>query len=310
MSDLQSHLAVLADPTRVRLLAALEREELDVGELTRVVGAPQSTVSRHLKALRVGGWIHRRSEGTSGLFRMRGSDLSDAARALWAVVRDDFLASPQAAEDEARLRAVLDERSPDATSFFGRLGARWEGVRRELFGDSFLLPTLLSLLPPDLVVVDLGCGTGEVVAALAPVCAKVIGVDHEEAMLEVARARTKGLGAVDLRQAALEDLPLPDGSVDAALCMLVLHHVADPARILAEARRVLRPRGRVVVLDMVAHGRSDWVQAMGHRHLGFSSADLARHAGAAGLKVASRRDLPLAADVQGPPLFVATLVAR
>lgn len=303
MSDLQSHLTVLAEPIRVRLLAVLEREELDVGELTRVLQLPQSTVSRHLKALRLAGWIRRRAEGTSGLFRAHPEDLAQEALRLWEIVRDDFATSPQAAEDDHRLRAALDARS-DSRSFFGRVGARWDAVRRELFGGEYLLPTLLSLLPSDLVVADLGCGTGEALAALAPVC-RVIGVDQEQAMLDIARAR---LGdEVELHLAPLETLPLRDASVDAVLVMLVLHHVEDPARVLAEARRALRPGGRVVLLDMIAHGREDYRHSMGHRHLGFARETVEAHLDRAGLAVTTWRDLPPASDAQGPPLFLAIL---
>lgn len=307
MSELQAHLNTLSEPIRVRLLAVLERQELDVGELTRVLQLPQSTVSRHLKALRLAGWIRRRAEGTSGLFRMQPDALSEQATQLWSLVRDDFAATHQAEEDQSRLRAVLEARRVDSQTFFGQLRERWDALRRELFGNDFLLPTLLSLLPEGLVVADLGCGTGEAVAALAPVCDRVIGVDRERAMLDAAAARAGHQRGVELRQGGLEDLPLADAEVDVALCMLVLHHVVDPERAIREIRRVLKPGGRAVVLDMVAHDREAYRQTMGHQHLGFSEAAIAAHASAAGLTLASWRPLPPSPDAQGPPLFIAVL---
>ncbi|MBW1880664.1 MAG: metalloregulator ArsR/SmtB family transcription factor [Deltaproteobacteria bacterium] len=309
MSELQAHLNTLSEPTRVRLLAVLEHQELDVGELTRVLQLPQSTVSRHLKALQLAGWIRRRAEGTSGLFRMQPDALVDRATQLWVIVRDDFHATHQAEEDQSRLHAVLDARRIDSRTFFGHVREEWDALRHELFGDDFLLPTLLSLLPEGLVAADLGCGTGEALAALAPVCARVIGVDQEQAMLDTAAVRVGHLPGVELRRGGLEDLPLADGEVDVALCMLVLHHVVDPGRAFREIQRALKPGGRAVVLDMVAHDREAYRQTMGHQHLGFSEATVAAQSSAAGLALTSWRLLPPSPDAQGPPLFIAVLTA-
>lgn len=302
--ELQPHLLLLSEPIRVRLLAVLAREELDVGELVRITQLPQSTVSRHLKALQTAGWVARRKQGTSSLFRMVGPE---EGLALWDLVRADFEGSAQAREDEARLKAALQDRLLDPANFFGSLRERWEDVRADLFGEGFLLPTLLCLLPDGMVVADLGCGTGQTVAALSPVCARVIGVDRERAMLEVAALRTEGRSNVDLREGGLEALPLEDAEVDAALLMLVLHHVEHPAAALREARRVLEPGGRIVLLDMVAHDREDYRQSMGHQHLGFSRETLQDLASRAGLRIRSWQDLVPAPDAQGPPLFLATL---
>lgn len=308
MQDLSRHLDLLSEPARVRLLAALEQEELSVGELVRVVQLPQSTVSRHLKALQVAGWVARRAEGTAGWFRLEAREVPEAALQIWAVVRGAFVGSLQAGEDRARLEAVREARQVDASTFFGRMHAQWDALRTELFGDDFVLPTLLSLLPRGLVLADLGCGTGEVLALLAPAVERVIGVDREQAMLKAAAQRCQGLGNVELRQGGLEDLPLADGEVDGALLMLVLHHVEEPVRALAEARRVVGD-GVVVVCDMQAHNRVDYRHTMGHVHLGFDAADLRDWAGMAGLRVRSVRALPPAQDAQGPPLFLAVLEA-
>lgn len=307
MSDLSRHLEVLAEPVRIRLLSALRSEELAVGELVRVVQLPQSTVSRHLKALLVAGWIQRRADGTSSWLRLDLDGVPEAARQLWTIVAGDFDGGLQHAEDQARLDAVLEARRVDSRTFFGREHARWDALRAELFGRAFLLPTLLSLLPGDLVVADLGCGTGEAVHLLAPSVGQVIGVDREQAMLEAAAVRCLGLSNVALRQGGLEDLPLCDGEVDAALLMLVLHHVDDVGRALIEVARVLRPGGRAVVLDMLAHGREDYRHTMGHVHLGFDEAGLAELACEAGLVVHGQRALAPTPDAQGPPLFLTVL---
>lgn len=308
LSDLSRHLDLLSEPVRVRLLSALAAEELAVGELVRIVQLPQSTVSRHLKALLLGGWVARRSEGTAGWFRLQ-TDLPAKALQIWSVVCDDFEASLQYGEDRARIDAVLEARLADSSTFFGRMHGEWDAMRAELFGGDFFLPTLLSLLPPELAVADLGCGTGEVLAMLAPAVGRVVGVDREQAMLQAAAQRTAGMANVELRQGGLEDLPLSDGEVDAALLMLVLHHVPEPALALAEAKRVVRPGGTVVVLDMQAHERADYRHTMGHQHLGFDEERVRCWAAAIGLTVSTLRPLAPAPEAQGPPLFVALLRA-
>src|SRR5687768_15565385 len=159
MDDLVRDLALLSEPVRIRLLANLEREELGVGELCRVVQLPQSTVSRHLKALQVAGWVRRRSEGTSGLFRVESDRVAPERRRLWEVVRDAHLATLQAEEDRLRLVAVLASRA-DPTDFFKRMHGEWDELRETLFGTGFLLPAIAALLPADWTVADLGCGTG------------------------------------------------------------------------------------------------------------------------------------------------------
>lgn len=305
--ELVRHLELLAEPVRVRLLAALSTEELAVGELVRIVQLPQSTVSRHLKLLRQAGWIARRAEGTAGWFRYEPDELPASALELWAVVRSDFEQTLLHAEDRARIEAVRRARMLETDSFFGRMHAQWEGLRNALFGGEHLLPTLLALLPPDLRVADLGCGTGEVLERLAPVVHRVIGVDRERAMLRAAAERVVGHANVELRHGALEDLPLDEGEVHAALLMLVLHHVEEPQRVLAEACRVVEPGGTVVILDMQAHERTEYRHTLGHRHLGFGEADVCEWARATGLDPASHRLLPPVPEAEGPPLFLAVL---
>lgn len=307
-SGIFAHLAVLSEPIRARILRVLEQEELGVGELCRVLQLPQSTVSRHLKVLLVHGWLHRRTEGPSARVSLAADTLDSEAARVWPLVRDDAGSALTAAEDLARLVSVLAQREVDSKAFFGRVAARWDALRDELFGQAFTLPTLLSLVPPDWTVVDLGCGTGETVARLAPVVRRVIGVDQEANMLDAARARVAGHDNVELLAGDLGALALPDACADAALLLLVLHHLPDPAAALTEARRVLRPGGLVVVLDMVAHDRDEYRQTMGHRHLGFTPEAARGHAAAAGLTVLDLARLPPDPAAQGPALFVARLM--
>ena len=304
MDELYARLSLLSEPARVRLLAVLAEEELGVGELCRIVQLPQSTVSRHLKALQTAELVRRRAEGTRSLYRM--VSLEGASQDLWSTVATAHRATLQHEEDGARLQATLQDRAIDSDTFFGREHARWDSLRRDLFGEGFLAPLLAALLPQDAVVVDLGCGTGATLQVLAPWAQRAIGVDREPKMLAVARERVPG---AELVQAPLEELPLADGVADVALCTLVLHHVTAPERVFAEARRVLKPGGSFALVDMVAHDRSDWRHTMGHRWLGFSEEQLLRWGDAAGFSAGRVQGLPAIGDVQGPPLQVARFSA-
>ncbi len=302
--DLFAHLCALSEPLRVRLLHVLAKHELGVGELSRALQTPQSTVSRHLKQLLQRGWVEKRSVGPASFFRMAESLEAEAA-GLWAVVLGCLDAQEPWGEDLLRVESVLAQRELDSRAFFGRHAGSWDALRSEMFGSAYLAPTLTALLPPGLTVADLGCGTGEVVLALAPSVERVIGVDQEAAMLAVARQRTAELSNVELVQSGLEDLALPDASVDAALCMLVLHHVDDLEASFAQIARSLRPGGSLVVLDMVEHERREYRRTMGHRHLGFERSGLARLAEAAGLAERSWHRLAPDPEAQGPGLFLA-----
>jgi SAM-dependent methyltransferase len=224
--------------------------------------------------------------------------------ALWTAIAPEISQTPEAIADSQRLTAIVAARATDSRTFFGQLHEGWDSVRRELFGDGFLLPTLLGLVDPVLVVADLGCGTGEAAAMLAPHIKHVIGVDREQ-MLDIAAQRTAAASNIDLRCGGLTDLPMKNASVDATLCMLVLHHIPDTAGVLAEIARVLRPGGRAVVLDMVAHNRNEYRATMGHAHQGFDVQKLSALAATNHLTTVRWTPLPAAPEAQGPPLFLA-----
>jgi ArsR family transcriptional regulator len=276
-----------------------------VGEVSKVVQLPQSTVSRHLKLLADAGWLSRRSEGPATLYRLVLDDLPPAARALWVPVREQISDGSEASEDLRRVAAVLAERRTDSQSFFGRVAGEWDAMRTELFGASFSASALLGLIPSSWTVADLGCGTGNAAELLAPVVKKVIAVDQSEAMLVAARERLAAFKNIEFVRGDLERVPLADASVDVAAMMLVLHHVAEPAAALAEARRILRPSGALVLLDMVAHDRDDYRQTMGHKHLGFARASVESMLLAAGFTTIDHRELPRDTSARGPGLFAA-----
>lgn len=298
-------LSLLSDLARIRLLRLVEQEELGVGELARVLQMPQSTVSRHLKPLFVAGWVSKRSEGTASLYQLARETLPEEAMMLWRLTRDRVGHERTFADDDHRLAEVIAERRDDGRSFFGRIGADWDRLRTELFGEAFSTDALLALVDPDWVVADLGCGTGNVAERLAPFVRRVIAVDREPAMLDAARERLARFSNIEFRAGDLNELPLASGELDAAVIMLVLHHVEEPSVSMREVARALRPGGVVLVTDMVAHDRAEFRHTMGHRHLGFTE-EQARAWADAGL--VNERYVRLRPDTaaRGPGLFVAT----
>lgn len=305
-SAILDHLSALSDPTRSRILLILERQELTVTELCGVMQLPQSTVSRHLKALADSGWIAARAEGTSRLYTMTRDELDPPARRLWLLVGEQVGATPAAAQDQRRLHAALVDRRTKSQEFFSSSAGQWDRLRDELFGDRFHLAALAAFAGGDWTIGDLGCGTGQVAAMLAPFVARVIAIDASAAMLQAARKRLHGLDNVELRRGDLEALPIDDDRLDVATLMLVLHHVPEPEHALAEVARVLKPAGRLIIVDMLPHDRENYRQQMGHVWLGFSDTHVRRLLGETGF--GEPRIVPLAPDVRakGPGLFVAT----
>jgi len=304
------HLTSLADTTRSRTLLLLDRHELTVSELCAIMQLPQSTVSRHLKALADAGWVTARAEGTSHLYTLTRDDLDASARRLWVLVREQIGSTPAAAQDERRLQATLSERRTKSQEFFSSSAGQWDRLRSELFGDRFHLSALAAFADPSWTIGDLGCGTGQVSAALAPFVARVVGIDSSAAMLQAARKRLSVFTNIDLRRGELETLPIDDGRLDAATLMLVLHYVPEPQRALAEASRALKPGARILIVDMLPHDRENYRQQMGHVWLGFSDEHIRKVLNDAGFDDA--RVVPLAPDAKarGPALFLATARRR
>ncbi len=302
-------MAALADPLRGRILYLLEDRDLSVSEIGRVLGIPQSSTSRHLKMLADEGWIQARKEGTRRLYVLRPDGLDEPARSLWNIVRRQVSALLETAGDSRQLKEVLAERRARSRAFFRRDAPEWEEVRGDLFGGSFGARALLGLLEPEMQVADLGCGTGHAAANLAPFVGQVHAVDDSAPMLEAARERLEPFENVQLHHAGLERLPFPSGSLDGAVMMLVLHHIPEPEAALAEAARVMKPGGRLLLVDMVPHQRAEFEKKMGHVWLGFSRSDIVLRLGKAGFRDVAYRRLPADRKAKGPALFAATAAA-
>ena len=303
-------LSALADPTRSRLLLLLDRHELTVGELCAALQLPQSTISRHLKTLADEGWVTARADGTSRRYMMPGAALDAGSRRLWHLVRDQVGTTPSARGDLARAEQVLLERRSTSQAFFSSSAGQWDKVRAELYGSRADLTPFGALLDPTWVVGDLGCGTGQTTAALAPFVGRVIAVDESTAMLAAARSRLTDRANVELRGGRLEDLPVEDAALDAAILSLVLHFVVDPAAVFTEAARALSPGGRLLVVDMLPHERDEYRATMGHLWLGFDAAQLTSWLEDVGFTDVRIVSLPPDPQAKGPGLFTARAVRR
>jgi SAM-dependent methyltransferase len=301
-------LSALGDETRARILVLLERSELTVTELAFVLQAPQPSVSRHLKTLAGEGWVEARVEGRNRHYRL-APDLDGPARELWRIVREQVGVDGVYAVDAERARVVLERRRLRSEEFFAHAAERWDEVREEMFGRAANLLPLLGLIRGDWTVADLGVGTGTLAETLAPFAGRVIGVDRSEQMLAAASLRLSSVANVELRKGELERLPLDDGEVDLAVLALVLHHVVDPRRVLAEVRRALRPGGRLLLLDMRLHDRGPlYAETMGHVWPGFDPEHVRGWMSDAGFAEARAISLPPARDASGPLLFLASAV--
>lgn len=299
---------LLADATRLRLLRLLSRQELGVGQLCQVLRLPQSTVSRHLKMLAEQQWVGSRRNGTQRLYRMHAGQLHPAARRLWQLAREHSDGWPVVRQDELRLARLQRDRQVDAQAFFAGAAARWDRLRQQLYGQSFTTEALLALLPADWVVADLGCGTGHAAAALADHVGRVVGVDSSPAMLRAARKRLAGRDNVELIRADLNALPLADASCQAALLLLVLTYLPEVQPALTEARRIIAPGGKLVIVDLLAHDRDDFRRQMRQQHMGFDPQQIRQWLARIGLSRVTCSAIAPQANASAPALFLATAV--
>lgn len=298
-------LQTLGDETRARLLLLLEAHEFTVSDLCAALQLPQSTVSRHLRVLADGGWVISRADGTSRHYRL--AELDAPAAELWGVVRGRLAETSASQADAERARAVRRRRRERSREYFSTAASDWDRVRAELYGGAAEMQPLFGLLDPAWVVADLGAGTGALSERLSPFTSRVIAVDSSAEMLGVLRERVADRANVDVRQGELESLPIEDDTCDVAFMLLVMHYVVEPVDALREAKRILRPGGRLIVVDMREHDREEYRSAMGHVWTGFGRARVEAWARDAGFERVSVRPLPPDPAAAGPLLFVATM---
>jgi ubiquinone/menaquinone biosynthesis C-methylase UbiE/DNA-binding MarR family transcriptional regulator len=305
VDSLVNWMASLADPKRLRILHLLEANELGVVELCDVLQLPQSTVSRHLKLLGDMGWLRSRGQGTTNLYCMILDELDPAARRLWLLARQQSAQSPAITQDQLRLQRRLNERNRDSQNFFAGAAGEWDKIRGELYGDKFSDIACLALLDANQVIADLGCGTAPIAAGLAPYVKQVIGVDDSPAMLRAAARRVAEFDNVLLHRGDLAAIPIDNAACDAAVIVLALTYVPDPPRVIGEMKRILRPGGKGVIVDLLPHDREDFRRQMGQRWMGLDLEQIQNWMREAGLKPQICRALPPEPKVKGPALFLA-----
>ncbi len=263
-----NYFKALSDETRLRLFCVLSRHELNVNELIAVLGMGQSRVSRHLKILASAGLVSWRRDGLWVFYAaVTGGAARRFADAVLPLVLED--AAIQADLDAAA--SVMEERHHATRQFFNAIAEDWDQLAHDILGEYDLPGAIAAAVPPGCVAADLGCGTGEVLERMLPIAREAIGVDGSPRMLELARRRfASEASRVSLRIGDLEHLPLRDGEVDFVAINMVLHHLSSPGAALEEARRVLRPKGRLVITDFDRHQNESMRLTYGDRWLGFS----------------------------------------
>ena len=281
MQDVLSQLRGAAEPTRLRLLALCARGAWCVTELVAILGQSQPRLSRHLKLLVEAGLLTRSPEGANAWFQMAPE--ADLARQILARLPEE---DPLLAADRRAAARLAAERARIASDSFRSHGADWDETRALGLPAEALETALLQALPKGRLgrLLDIGCGTGGLLEKLSPRIEEGLGVDASRDMLALARSRLteRGLTHIAVRQADMYRLPLPDAAFDAVTLHMVLHYAEDPAAALAEAARVLRPGGRLLILDLAPHDRTDLLTSYAHRWPGFDDAAIGGWLGGAG----------------------------
>jgi DNA-binding transcriptional ArsR family regulator/protein-L-isoaspartate O-methyltransferase len=287
MMDLEAwsaRLKVLADATRVRLLALLEHEELTVAELSSITRLAQPRVSTHLARLKEAGLVRDRRAGVSAYYRFDEAALDPAQRALWRALREGS-DDPLLRQDAERIPSVLAARAADANwadSVAGDMerhyspGRTWEALAR----------SALPLLAPKHVL-DIASGDGVLAELLAPHAREYICIDASARVVNAASERLRRFANVQVREGDMHALPFDDNHFDLVVLMHALTYSTKPAVAVAEAARVLRPDGRLLLCSLAEHEHRAAVEAYGHVNLGFSDKDLRAFVQQAGLEIAT-----------------------
>ena len=297
MEELLGALKAAAEPTRLRMLALCARGELSVTELTQILGQSQPRVSRHLKLLCGAGLLQRYREGTWAFYRLADRGVAAAlARTLVEAIPPTDAAL---ARDLDRLERIKRSRAEAAAAYFSANAARWREIRSLHVHERDVEAALLRLLPGEVgSLLDVGTGTGSMIELFAPRVRHAVGIDTSREMLAVARANLERAGLLarcQVRQGDMYQIPYEDASFDAVVLHQVLHYAEDPAAAVAEAARVLRPGGRLLLVDFAAHELETLQTEHAHRRLGFDDAEVDAWLKASGLAPARPQHLPGAA---------------
>lgn len=294
-------LRAAGEHTRLRILALCARGEFSVSELVKILGQSQPRVSRHLKVMVEAGLLERLPEGAQVFFRVSDSAaVSGLAQLLVELIPESDAGLNR---DFSRMQQVRDARAKQAQDYFHTLAQSWDSIRSLYVPQQQVETKLLEILGDEPVreLLDIGTGTGRILEVLAPRVSRGVGIDLSKRMLAVARSAIegKGLTNIHVRKGDMYQLPLEDASVDLAVLRMVLHYSDDPLEAIREAARVLRPRGRLVVVDFAAHTEEKLRKEFQHHRLGFTDGEIRQCFKSAGLSSYQKAE-----QLVGDPLTV------
>ena len=300
MASILKSLRLAADPNRLRILLLLEQEELSVAELQEILAKGQSQISMHLAQLKQVGLVEDRRMGKNSFYRLKApAELMDLLRPASSEI-------PEAAQDRDALRLALRKRRDRMRRYFDDLAGKFG--RQYVPGRSWkgITEALLKLMPP-MVIADLGAGEGTISQLMAQRAKKVIAIDSSEKMVEFGSelARTHGIANLEYRLGDLEDVPIRSGTVDLAFLSQALHHAVHPEKAVAEAWRILKPHGKIAVLDLNRHQFEEAREMYADLWLGFTELEIERYLKGAGFR---NVETAIVHKEQEPP-YLETLLA-
>lgn len=279
MASILKSLRLAADPNRLRVLLLLEQEELSVAEIQEILAKGQSQISTHLAQLKQAGLVDDRRTGKNAFYK------STAPAELMALLRQAVDEIPEAEQDREALRLVLRKRRDTMRRYFDELAGKFG--RQYVPGRSWkgIAEAMLKLLPP-MIIADLGAGEGTISQLMAQRAKKVIAIDNSEKMVEFGAelAKKHGIGNLEYRLGDLEDVPIRSGSVDLAFLSQALHHAVHPERAIAEAWRIVKPGGRVAILDLNRHHFEEAREMYADLWLGFTELEIGKYLKGAGFR--------------------------
>ena len=279
MASILKSLRLAADPSRLRLLLLLEQEELTVAELQETLSKGQSRISTHLAQLKQAGLVDDRRTGKNAFYRLK------APAELMELLRKAAGEVPEAVEDRQALRLALRKRQDKMRRYFDELAGKFG--RQYVPGRSWkgIAEALIRLMPP-MIIADLGAGDGTISQLMAERAKRVIAIDNSEKMVEFGGelAKKHGISNLEYRLGDLEDVPIRTGTVDLAFLSQALHHARHPERALGEAWRILKPGGRIAILDLNRHNFEEAREMYADLWLGFTELEMERMIKGAGFK--------------------------
>ncbi len=306
MSVTLKSLRALSDPTRLRIVALLEKDELSVHELVEITRMGQSRISTHLGLLQDSGLVHSRREGKRTFYGLN-TESNGTIKEFISLATRGARELPEHGSDQINLKRILNRRREQAQVYFNQIAGRFDrvygpGRSWQAFGH-----LLLRILPP-LTVADLGSGEGLLSELLARRCKKVIAVDNSEKIVAfgAAKAKKNNLKNLEFRLGDLQEPPIEPESVDLVILSQALHHAAEPAKAVASAWRILRPGGQIMILDLAKHNFTRAHEAYGDHWLGFAESDLQRWLEAAGFR---KIEISIVAREEEPPHFETILAS-